>query len=739
MSIRSRVVAALALSLTAASAAHAQCKTFTNQSPAYVCDPGTQHFQIADLDGSSSNDLIFTSGSQNRLSVVRENGAAGWLPRQTYTVPGAAAFAIADFNGDTLPDLAVLGSAPGDMVFTVYFLINTGTGDFYPAPTIPLGVVASDLAAADLNADGLADLIYTDLNTGTLVVRYNQGGLSFGGGPALAAGAFPDHIVVADFNHDTRPDLACANFSANSLSVFINDGLGGFSARPALATGAAPTALAAGDLNGDGQADLVVANQWAGNVQVFRGTGDGLFASPQTYPILRFGSPAAPLNVALADFDRDGALDFVVTASMFGGFSEDFASIYFNSGTGLFAFQSSISVDYFPGFLAVGNIGADSLFADADTDIVVGSITYATLSFYTNRGFARIVSPPQPDIVLAGSTANLSVNAVGTGRPSGPDLGYRWRKNGQLIDPVATGNFTVYDPTLVLPNVGTADGGTYDCIVYYGDDFCQLVSASARLSASTVPGGTPALGFTGRLDVQGFPDPVRSNPGESGQLRNSGGGQTGGGLSDATFEVSAAGNLFFLEFSGQAPGHFNPSGYTGTRTMTPLPVTLDRDYDFSVTNDSVAFASSGPIDYHPVIFTPQTGTITGDINTSGRLSRGTYLIDAGVLAGNYSGFRFTPFVNYYGINPNFPPQRIDNSFASWRMTLTPVNLCPADFNGDSFVDDVDFVIFALAYDLFTCNAPAMPAGCPADLNADTFVDDTDFVLFAQAYDLFTCP
>jgi hypothetical protein len=33
----------------------------------------------------------------------------------------------------------------------------------------------------------------------------------------------------------------------------------------------------------------------------------------------------------------------------------------------------------------------------------------------------------------------------------------------------------------------------------------------------------------------------------------------------------------------------------------------------------------------------------------------------------------------------------------------------------------------------------MPTGCPADLNADGFVDDVDFQIFAAAYDALLCP
>lgn len=67
------------------------------------------------------------------------------------------------------------------------------------------------------------------------------------------------------------------------------------------------------------------------------------------------------------------------------------------------------------------------------------------------------------------------------------------------------------------------------------------------------------------------------------------------------------------------------------------------------------------------------------------------------------------------------------------------NPCPGDLNGDLVVDDSDFVIFAVAYDIFDCAGPGMPAGCPSDITGDGFVDDSDFVAFAIAYDAFLCP
>lgn len=65
--------------------------------------------------------------------------------------------------------------------------------------------------------------------------------------------------------------------------------------------------------------------------------------------------------------------------------------------------------------------------------------------------------------------------------------------------------------------------------------------------------------------------------------------------------------------------------------------------------------------------------------------------------------------------------------------------CPADFNNDGMVDDSDFVLFSLAYNILDCADPSMPSGCPCDINDDGIVDDSDFSQFALAYDALLCP
>lgn len=81
---------------------------------------------------------------------------------------------------------------------------------------------------------------------------------------------------------------------------------------------------------------------------------------------------------------------------------------------------------------------------------------------------------------------------------------------------------------------------------------------------------------------------------------------------------------------------------------------------------------------------------------------------------------------------------MSNSCGSVTTPAASLHLCSSDFNCDGFVDDADFSIFSVSYDLLICEDPAMPAMCPCDVNNDGVVDDMDFSLFAVAYDRLLC-
>jgi hypothetical protein len=186
---------------------------------------------VGDVNGDGLPDVVINheidafpdGGGGVGVLLNLGNGALG--PESIYLAgvwPHSTA--VADLNGDGLPDLAV-GSSWGLAGPAVSVLLNLGGGTFgapvaYPAGSEPIAPVAAALAGS-----APLDLIFPNANDGTLGVLVNAGDGTFGPQTAYPVGAgtqsIPISVVVADFNGDGIPDLAVAVNQDNQVSVLF--------------------------------------------------------------------------------------------------------------------------------------------------------------------------------------------------------------------------------------------------------------------------------------------------------------------------------------------------------------------------------------------------------------------------------------------------------------------------------------------------------------------------------------
>ena len=84
-------------------------------------------------------------------------------------------------------------------------------------------MVPQSVAVADLNGDGLPDLAVANGNDFTVSVFLNQGdGGTFAPAATYFTGKWPASVVAADFNGDGALDLATANYVPNTASLLLN-------------------------------------------------------------------------------------------------------------------------------------------------------------------------------------------------------------------------------------------------------------------------------------------------------------------------------------------------------------------------------------------------------------------------------------------------------------------------------------------------------------------------------------
>ena len=135
--------------------------------------------------------------------------------------------------------------------------LGKGDGHFQTPTTYPLdGEQPLDIAVADVNGDGIPDLIIANVLTDSISQLLGTGTGSFVNGDDIFLPAEPFALLAADLNGDGFPDLAISENNIG-LEARLNDGQGNFNAI-ADSTAGSPFGLALGHFGSRQQPGIAV-------------------------------------------------------------------------------------------------------------------------------------------------------------------------------------------------------------------------------------------------------------------------------------------------------------------------------------------------------------------------------------------------------------------------------------------------------------------------------------------------
>lgn len=206
-----------------------------------------------DFDRDGRMDVMMIRTFDGVVMAMRNVGGGGFVAGATANVAAPAALALADWNGDAIPDAAVV-SRTGQLVL----LLSSSTALFQSTQTLTAGVAVSDIAITDLNRDRRPDVVLTDPQAGTLSYAFGRAEASAYLGtlrtvPFLARGGT---LRVADLNGDGFAEVIAS--TAAGMLVISGSADGTVTVpNPPGAPPAGATAFAAGDVDGDGRVDIV--------------------------------------------------------------------------------------------------------------------------------------------------------------------------------------------------------------------------------------------------------------------------------------------------------------------------------------------------------------------------------------------------------------------------------------------------------------------------------------------------
>lgn len=265
-------------------------------------------FTVRDVNGDGIADLAVSNDNGDLLILIgKGDGTLQPYRRADNTVD----LAVGDLLGNGQTDFVLSNTSLDELSVqfpqsSASFLQGRADGLRAPGPA----------AIADMDGNGIPDLVVVNSGGNDVLVYLGLGGGRFAATRQFFTGTAPQGLTIADLNGDAIPDLVVTNAGSNDVSILLGTkGANGWTLEPGLRlnVGQRPVATTVCDVDGNGVADILCVNQDSNSVTLLRGLGGGFFDdhSPRV-----FAAAQSPIRAFVGHFSPGSARGLVILNSL---------------------------------------------------------------------------------------------------------------------------------------------------------------------------------------------------------------------------------------------------------------------------------------------------------------------------------------------------------------------------------------------------------------------------------------
>jgi hypothetical protein len=307
--------------------------------------------------GGQSNSMVLGVGQTPAwLGSISPSTATAGGPSFTLTLTGSnlTALKYVFFHGKSC-DFVVINDTTATATIPASYITTPGTYQIYvyspflsnilEFTVLPAAATPATFSRVDTNSVGIPNLY-----------RYGRFlGWSF----AQHAGAeyskqFSQRAPSGAPTSETMRQLNATFDTGRETEQLVsspNDGLLGLGIRPSNKVGFIPTSIAMADFNKDGKLDWVVSIGGEDSLWLHRGRGDGTSDPPTIIPL----TGAGPIAIVAADLDGDGNQDIIVAEA-----DTWTVGVLRGHGDGTFDLERRYSIPGAPLYLVTGDFNGDN-------------------------------------------------------------------------------------------------------------------------------------------------------------------------------------------------------------------------------------------------------------------------------------------------------------------------------------------------------------------------------------------
>jgi hypothetical protein len=292
---------------------------------------------IADIDLDGKPDFILADSITNQIHIGLNTSktiffqfSPSYAINEAFTTGNKPVkIIVGDLDLDGKVDVITL-NAKSNTISIFKNLSSKGTAFFGEKIEIETGKNPSGIYLADLNNDGLLDIVITNKDDNTISIFQNSSTINkilFSNKINLSVQNKPNSVTCIDINNDNFLDIIVTNNGSNTITILDNNSNGNlnsasFTNKVNFEAEKQPFDIAGDDIDGDGYVDLVVSNFESNSISVFRNANQtGPISTSSLNNKVNFLTEDGPTALTIGDYDNDGKPDIGVYNSLNGRIS----------------------------------------------------------------------------------------------------------------------------------------------------------------------------------------------------------------------------------------------------------------------------------------------------------------------------------------------------------------------------------------------------------------------------------